>query len=169
MKTLWVMALLLCFGFAVRGAEPQTESPLGKLASLVGTWNGSQTMGEKGKMEAFTVTYKLTAGQSALVETLMPGTPQEMITMYTRDKGDFVATHYCMLRNQPRMRAKDTLASNKLMFDFVDATGLATPEDPHMHSLMIEFTDNTHITQTWTHFDGGKETNKVVFALTRTP
>ena len=167
MKTQLVVAVLVCVACGVRGAESQAESPLGKLASLVGTWQSEGDMNHDGKSESFNIAYKLTAGQSALVETLMAGTPQEMITVYTRDKDDFVATHYCMLRNQPRMRAKDTLADNKLAFEFVDATGLASPNDAHMHSLAIEFTDNDHIVQTWSHYKDGKETGKVVFHLTR--
>jgi hypothetical protein len=167
MKRYLAVAVLLCFACAARGEEQQSESPLGKLASLVGTWQGENDMKNDGHMVPFTITYKLTAGQSALVETLMAGTPHEMVTIYTRDKGDFVATHYCMLRNQPRMRAKDTLADQKLNFEFVDATGLASPNDPHMHALAVEFTDADHITQTWSHFDGGKEVRKVVFHLTR--
>ena len=167
MKKCLVMAILVCCAAAVRGEEPASAPLLGKLATLVGTWQGECDMQNNGHKESFTVTYKLTAGQSALVETLMAGTPHEMVTLYTRDKGDFVATHYCMLHNQPRMRAKDTLATNKLSFEFVDATGMASPNDAHMHALAIEFTDADHITQTWTHYNGGKETGKVVFQLSR--
>ena len=167
MKKQLVMATLVCFAVAVWGEEKQSEAPRGMLASLVGAWQGEGDMKHDGHQEQFTITYKLTANQSALVETLMAGTPHEMLTIYTRDKGDFIATHYCALRNQPRMRAKDTLADKKLAFEFVDATGLASPNDAHMDSLAIEFTDGDHITQTWTHHDGGKEAGKVVFRLTR--
>ncbi len=157
-----------CMAMAAWAGETTGSAPpLGKLASLVGTWRGETDMKHDGKMEPFTVSYKLTAGGSALVETLMAGSPHEMVTMYTRDKGDFIATHYCMAQNQPRMRAKDTIEDNRLDFEFVGATGMASPEAAHMHSLSIAFTDDDHITQTWSHFEGGKETSKVVFPLTR--
>ena len=50
------------------------------------------------------VEYRLTAGGSALVETLFPGASRgQMVSMYYDRKGKLAMTHYCMLRNQPGM------------------------------------------------------------------
>ena len=167
-NSILLLALLASASLAVRAEEKKEAAPpLGKLALLAGTWKGEADMNHSGKKEPLTISYKLTSGDSALVETMMPGTPHEMVTIYTRDKKDFVVTHYCMMQNQPRMRAKDTLADKKLDFEFVDATGLDSPNDPHMHSLSLVFTDDDHITETWTHYDDGKKVGEAVFPLTR--
>ena len=168
MKSVLMVVMLLAVGTALQAGEKKPgPSPLGSLVSLAGNWSGEADMMHNGKKSPISISYKLTSGDSVLVETMMVGTPHEMVTIYTRDKGDFVCTHYCMMQNQPRMRAKDTLADKKLDFQFADATGLDSPNDPHMHSLTIDFQDADHITETWSHFEDGKETSKTVFPLTR--
>src|SRR5215510_15811332 len=74
--------------------NPQFET----LKKLVGTWTGKGMTEESGPS---TFTYKLVAGGSVLMETMMPGTDYEMVTMYHVDGSDVVLTHYCMLGNQP--------------------------------------------------------------------
>ena len=48
---------------------------------------------------------KVTAGGSVVHETLFPGQPQEMVSVYTVNGPDLIMTHYCVLGNQPRMKA----------------------------------------------------------------
>src|SRR6185369_11800489 len=60
---------------------PYTGSPaFERMKQLVGTWEGTSDMGKEG--EKVRVEYRLTAGGSALVETLFPGSGEEMVSVY---------------------------------------------------------------------------------------
>ncbi|MEE9214278.1 MAG: hypothetical protein V3U54_05695, partial [Thermodesulfobacteriota bacterium] len=72
-----------------------------KMKTLAGTWEGTSSMGEEG--EKVTVKYEMTSADSAIVETLFPGTPHEMVSVYYDDNGKLSMTHYCMIKNQPNM------------------------------------------------------------------
>jgi hypothetical protein len=61
---------------------------------------------------------KVTAGGSVVHEILFPGQPQEMIAIYTADGPDLVMTHYCVLGNQPRMKADSKSPTNQIRFQF---------------------------------------------------
>src|SRR5260370_5096267 len=74
-----------------------TNAGLEKMKTLAGTW---VTADQDGKPTDDVVSIiKLTAGGSAVHETLFPGQPHEMISVYTPDGSDLVMTHYCILRN----------------------------------------------------------------------
>ena len=68
-------------------------------------------------------------------ETLFPGTPNEMISMYHLADGQLVMTHYCAMGNQPRMKL-DAQAStpDKLVFAFDGGTNFDPAKDGHVHS-----------------------------------
>ena len=48
--------------------------------------------------------YRVASGGSVVQETLFPGSPHEMISMYHLAGGQLVMTHYCAMGNQPRMK-----------------------------------------------------------------
>jgi hypothetical protein len=135
-----------------------------RMKELVGVWEGTSNMPEEsGKVR---VEYRLSSGGSSIVETLFPGTPHEMISVYFDNKGQLTMTHYCALRNQPRMRLQNADAQN-LHFTFVDGTNIDPMKDAYMHSLTISFVDKDHIIQKWTLFVDGKEKETSVFELSR--
>src|SRR5579863_7305270 len=74
-----------------------------QMKQLVGTWKGTKIGGAKDEPDTVEVDYKLTAGGSTLQETLVPGTPHEMVTMYHDENGKLTMTHYCMMGNTPHM------------------------------------------------------------------
>ena len=76
---------------------------------------------------------KVTAGGSAVQETLFPGQPMEMVSVYHLDKGDLVMTHYCVLGNQPRMKADPKSPANQIHWVFAGGTNLDPAKDTHMH------------------------------------
>ena len=85
-----------------------------------------------------------------------------MTTIYHLDGAHLMLTHYCSLNNQPRMRVNEYKEGDKeLAFDFLDATNLKNPSDPHMHKVVFTFHDNDHYTQTWMFSKDGTETPKV--------
>lgn len=120
-----------------------TNPAFEKMKSLVGTW---VKVGDDGKAsdEVFSV-IKLTAAGSAVHETIMPGTSMEMISVYTPDGEGVALTHYCMLGNQPRMKAAGSADAKQLKFDFVGGGNLDPAKDMHMHGATLTFVDADHI------------------------
>lgn len=114
-------------------------------------------MDEKGQPTDQVVSViRLTAGGSAIHETLFPGEPQEMVSIYTADGPNVVMTHYCVLGNQPQMKAKATSHGNKLNFEFVSGTNLEPTKDKHMHSAVLTFVDDDHIEVDGIGWEDGK-------------
>jgi hypothetical protein len=149
-------------------AEDKAKSKASQLElvkRLAGEWTGKGQHGEH-EMDA-TVTYRVTSGGTAVMETLDPGGEHEMVTVYHQDGDDLVLTHYCMLGNQPRMKAEKSDGSKKLVFKFAGAGNLKSEKDPHMHDLTLEFLGDDHIKTTWTFYQDGKPSGKAVFDLKR--
>ena len=135
-----------------------------RMKGLVGVWEGTANMPKEG--EKVRVEYRLSSGGSAVVETLFPGKADEMVSVYFDNKGQLTMTHYCALRNQPRMKLQKADAKN-LNFMFADGSNIDPKKDAHMHSLTISFVDKDHIIQKWTLFADGKEKGTSVFELSR--
>src|SRR5438309_5279140 len=60
-----------------------------KIKALAGEWEAKGTGEHSG-----TVSYKVTAGGSAVLETLFGGSDHEMVTLYYLEGGDLAMTHY---------------------------------------------------------------------------
>ena len=135
-----------------------------RMKALAGVWEGTSDMSKEG--EKVRVEYRLSSGGSSIVETLFPGKPEEMVSVYYDNKGQLTMTHYCALRNQPRMKLTNADAQN-LNFMFVDGTNIDPKKDAYMRSLTISFVDKDHIIQKWTLFVEGKEKGTSVFKLSR--
>ncbi len=65
-------------------AATQATTDLDTLKSLEGSWTGAPTTME-GKEITPKVIYKTTSGGSAVEEILFPGSPKEMLSVYTQD------------------------------------------------------------------------------------
>lgn len=147
------LAIVALFPLALvvpASAETTSNAAWDKLKALVGNWEGT----ENGK--PFHVSYKLVSSGTALMETLDGPDAMQMITIYTQDGGSILMTHYCSMGNQPRMRARG-LENGRLVFSYVDAANVKSPEDPRMSGLVLTFTDANHLGADWTHRAGGKE------------
>ena len=79
-------------------SKAATNSSLEKMTKLVGTWVAADD--DNKPTDKVVSVIKLTAGGSAVHETLFPGQDHEMVSIYTLDGPDLVMTHYCMLGNQ---------------------------------------------------------------------
>src|SRR5262245_11849358 len=136
-----------------------------RIKSLAGEWEPSSAEeAEKGKT---VVSYRVTAGGSAVLEVIFPGTEMEMVSVYHRDGKDLVMTHYCMMGNQPKMRAKPGDDANRLVFEFNGGTNLNPAKDPHIHGGVIQLIDHDHIRSEWEYYSGGKLGEKHSFELAR--
>jgi hypothetical protein len=120
-----------------------TNAGLEKMKSLVGTWVAADSAGEPTDQVISII--KLTAGGSAIHETLFPGQPHEMISVYTAEGPDLVLTHFCMLGNQPRLKAAPSPAANQIHFEFAGGANLDPKTDKHMHAATLTFVDPDHI------------------------
>jgi hypothetical protein len=124
---------------AITGAEA-----FAKLKSLAGNWN-ARIMTDDGP--ASEVSYRLSGGGSVVVETLFPRTSHEMITMYTLDGNDVVATHYCAAGNQPTMRLdRASSSTDQLVFSFVGVRGA---HGDHVHDGRISFRADGTVEAVW--------------------
>ena len=167
---LFILTCILFVGSLVAYAGKGPGTPYSgskeyeRMRQLVGVWEGTSNMGKEG--QPIRVEYRLTAGGSAIVETLFPGTPEEMISVYYDNKGKLSMTHYCMLRNQPHMKLLKA-GVDKLDFMFAGGSGINPQKDAHMHALTISFGDKDHIVQNWTLFENGKEKEATRLNLSR--
>jgi len=151
----------------VRAEGPAVEpkAAFERLKSLAGTWEGQAGDGQPGM--AATVTYRVASGGSVVEETLFPGSPHEMISMYHLADGHLVMTHYCSMANQPRMRL-DARAStaDRLVFAFDGGTNFDPARDTHVHSGVLEWKGDA-VHADWAVWTGGKEAAHNVFELRR--
>ena len=131
-----------------------TNPGFDKLKTLAGTWVMADADGKP--TEQVVSVIRLTAGGSAIEETLFPGQDQEMVSFYTADGSDIVMTHYCVLGNQPQMKASGKKAGDKLNFEFVGGTNLDPAKDMHMHSAVLTFVDDDHFETEGTGWQDGK-------------
>jgi hypothetical protein len=172
--TIQAAALLAVTSLALAAPEiaPQsgtTSAAFQRLLSLEGTWTGKATHDAgSGKTDGgeVTVVYKITAARSVLEETLFPGTPHEMVTMYHPDGARVVLTHYCAAQNQPRMTLEPGSDPNVFTFVFSGGTNMRET-DLHMHVARITFVDADHIVSVWSSMKDGKPAGEGRFDLTR--
>lgn len=163
------VAAIVCICTAVvaeMSSPPATPTELDRFKALAGTWEGTVTHGDE--PQHATVTYAVTAGGSAVAETLFPGTEHEMLTVFYLDDGKLTLTHYCMLGNQPRMQAAPASGDDTVAFNFAGGTNIADPkQDMHMHEASYTFTDADHLRTTWTMYQQGEPAHQAVIELQR--
>lgn len=165
-----VVATLLAAGAdptagATAAGQASALPALERFKALAGDWVAAED-GEMVKKGDLVARYAVTAAGSAVVETVFPGSPHEMVTVYHADGGDLVLTHYCMAGNQPRMRAKSPTGSRvELAFD--GATNIDPARDRHMHSAWVDFVGPNEIRSEWTEHSAGQTALVVKMHLVR--
>jgi hypothetical protein len=170
-STLILLIFTCSYPVAVSGEKHEGDYKGSKdfegLKQIVGVWEGTKLMGEGKEDQKFTVEYKLTSGDSAIVETLFPGTPHEMVSVYYDRDGSLEMTHYCMLGNHPQMALKKADDKN-MTFELIRNGDIKADTEPHMHALTLSFVDDNNIVESWTLYEDGKEKETATFKLTRT-
>jgi hypothetical protein len=144
--TLLLSLPLASHGDGQQGAQPPSppaNAALEKMKKLAGTWVAADKDGNPTDQVVSVI--KVTAGGSAVHETLFPGQPLEMISVYTADGPDLIMTHYCVLGNQPRMKADPKSPPNQLVFRFAGGTNLDPAKDKHMHEATLTFVSDDRI------------------------
>jgi hypothetical protein len=172
----WGCGFVLLVIVAWAGAEDKKEtnasavakhSGLERLKKLAGEWVATDPQG-KPTSQVVSV-FKITAGGSAVHETIFPGTPHEMVTLYHLDGQDLVLTHYCAAGNQPHMKADPKSSPKQLRFQFAGGSNLNADKDMHMHEGSITWIDDDHIEWSWVGYKDGKPASdhKVALKLAR--
>jgi hypothetical protein len=156
------LAVFLFVGTLHAQTETKLAGGFDRLKSLVGEW---QTTDENGK--PVTSGFRLVSNDTALEETFQSDKDNQMVTLYTPDGSRVALTHYCSKGNQPRMETPAVAAtSDEFVFAFTGATNLASPEDTHLHRLVLQIDDADHFTETWTIREKGHDTKRI-FNFTR--
>jgi hypothetical protein len=147
------------------GQDVKSDGPCAafeQFKMLAGDWVGRGKDGSDIRIQ-----YQVTAGGSAVVETLFPGTAHEMVSVIHRDGPDLLLTHYCHLGNQPHLRASRPGDGKRVEFKFVRATNLKSEKDKHMHEATYTFVDRDTLRSEWVLFNEGKAAARVNFELKR--
>ena len=87
-------------GIGTCGGGTCTVRVVHSLFSETDDWDGQLTGVESGWPSFFKIL--------RLYLAHFPGQPMEMLSIYHQDKGDLLMTHYCILGNQPKMKADPT-------------------------------------------------------------
>lgn len=142
-------------------AQSDAQKSFAQLKSLTGSWEGKDPTGN-----SLRVSWRETAGGSALMSEILGTGPENMISMFHMDgPSRLLMTHYCGAGNQPRMQASVSPDGKTITFTFVDGTNIA-PGAGHMQKMVLTMLDDNHHTEDWTFLDHGKET-KEFFDLRR--
>ena len=133
-------------------ASPAQASMLERMKSLEGEW--TTLAAETGNVVTVSV-FEVTAGGSAVRETMFPGTSHEMTNLYHMDGPSLLLTHYCAAGNQPRMRAV-AANGNKFPFRFDAVTNLTAADEMYMGNMTLEFVDANTVIEHWETVRDGK-------------
>ena len=152
-----VLAAVLCANFAL--AEADAHKTFDMLKGMEGKWVGKNNQGQ-----TLEVSFRLTAGGSALMSEIHGHGPENMVTMFHMDGDRLLLTHYCGAGNQPRMKVISADAK-AVSFEFFDGTNIG-PGDGHMQRVTFTQPDANHHTEEWVFLDHGK-TMTELFTLER--
>jgi hypothetical protein len=160
-----VLAVVATSARADDKGAPVNAQRLEALKKLAGDWVAVDKDGKP--TDKVVSSIRVTSGGSAVQETLFPGTEKEMVTMYHLDGADLVLTHYCMLGNQPRLRAEPGTDVNTIVFKFVSSTNLKSTDDHHMNQATLTLDGKDRFTAEWSSCKDGKPCHNVKLDLVR--
>jgi hypothetical protein len=148
---------------APKPPTPPTNAALETMKKLAGTWLLVDKDGKPTTEIASII--KVTAGGSVVHETLFPGQPHEMVSVYVADGSDLIMTHYCVLGNQPRMKADPKSPANQIVWRFVGGTNLDPKKDKHMHEATMTLIDENHMEVNGIGWENGAPANDMCCGL----
>lgn len=154
-----IVTLMVALTAALVMADTSALKSFDMLKGLEGNWAGKNQQGQ-----TIEVSFRMTAGGSALMSEIHGHGPENMITMFHMDGDRLLMTHYCGAGNQPRMKVISSDAKS-VSFEFFDGTNIG-PGDGHMQQVTFTEPDADHHVEEWVFLDHGKEM-KEVFTLAR--
>ena len=146
-----LLSILLCPAWLdAAESDGNAANAFKQLSSLVGAWEGKF---EDGRPHS--VSYRLTAGGTVLVETWTLGSGRESMTLYHMDGGTLVADHYCPQGNTPRLELKKGGGADRLSFVFRDGTNLQVKGKSHQHAFWIKLNGKDSFERGETYVENG--------------
>ena len=146
-------------------AAPANAQRFEALKKLAGDW---VEVGKDGKpTDKVISSIRVTSAGSAVQETLFPGSDHEMVTMYHLDGADLILTHYCILGNQPRMRAEPGSDVHQIVFKFINGTNLKSDAEHHMHQATLTIESKDRFKAVWVSCKDDKPCHEAAFDLVR--
>jgi len=142
---------------------------LSKLKGLEGTWVGVSGPGKAEDHAKMKLVFHAVANGTAVVETMFPGTKEEMVNVYHPTADGVMVTHYCAMGVQPRMKLASS-DDKSLKFAFVDSTNMKSRDEGHMDSLTLTI-DGDRLIEEWTYFKAGQVMDNMTtkFEMKRQP
>lgn len=159
-----VLMVLLAPPVWANDPVPAAQAAFERLARLAGTWEGTFANGRTHR-----VTYRLSAGDTVLVETWALSPTRESLTLYHLDGDALVATHYCPQGTQPRLELAASDDSERLSFEFRDGTNLQSPERSHQHAFWIELQGPDAYLRSETYVGNGSTAEQIAQAQADPP
>ncbi len=167
----WCAALVLagCASTDARRAEEgwlDAQAAYARMKTLSGSYDVSAPEGG----EPARITYEVTAGGHALLEKLLEGSPEQMISMYYLEGRDLALVHYCSAGNRPHMRLdRERSTIDDLRFEWDGtATDIDPTRDAHIHAARFRFKAAT-VESEWLFWQDGNEAHRTTFVLNRAP
>lgn len=154
-----ITILALMFTASALFAESTAQKQFDQIKALEGKWAGKNAQGQP-----LEITFRSTAGGSAIMSEIHGHGPENMVTMFHLDGDRLIMTHYCGAGNQPRMKVISD-DPKSISFEFFDGTNIA-PGDGHMQHVTFTQPDADHHSEEWVFLDHGKEM-KELFTLER--
>ncbi len=154
-KSLWVVitAVLFAATFSAHAGQNGNSTSLDGLKSLVGDWTATDADGKP-----FSTSFRLISNNTALEETVNSAHDTQMVSIYSADGPRVAMTHFCSIGNQPRLETPSERPNpNEFAFPFTGATNFASPNDQHMHRMVITMESANHFTEAWTIRVNGKD------------
>ena len=157
------VSLMLLLNATFTLSQSAAQKSFDQLKSLTGSWEGKNIQGQP-----ITVSFRDTAGGSALMSEIHGHGPANMISMFHLDGPNrLMLTHYCGAGNQPRMTASASPDGKTITFTFLDATNLSIPDAGHMQRVVFTVIDANHHTEDWTFAAAPGKEMKEFFDLKR--
>lgn len=140
--------------------NPDATAQFSRIKSLAGNWQWAPDLAPE--LAGLVATYRITAGGTVVLETLFPGDPFEMVTMYHLDGNQLISTHYSTAGNQPSMRAQAGDPTQPIRFMCIGATGVSSERDDHMHRMSFLNIDHGELVTSWSfQIDGQAEGDRI--------
>jgi hypothetical protein len=142
-----LVILTLSFSLASHGGDkaapklptPPTNTAFEKLKKLAGTWLLADKDGKPTDQVASII--KVTAGGSAIHETLFPGQPHEMISVYTGDRRNLTLERFFVDGSDLKRGA---IMKTRMLGKQLDSVSHVTClQDPQAAKLLFRFDERT--------------------------
>ena len=166
------LVAVMCCGSSISAQDSVKQSAaldlaFEKLKDMSGKWKIANNPGKL--PPGAEIHYRVIGGGSTVVETLFPGTPKEMLSVYHRDGEKLVMTHYCALGNQPRFEGHVDKKTGNLHFTCVGGCNVNRKKGMHVHSGSYRFINADRVLSHWEFCSDGKTSGAVDLELKRIP